>query len=324
LREKALIGQGTYSESATPTDSHVFVAAIIVTYHPELGRLQKLLRALIPQVDAVCVVDNGSAPELVALLDENFEHDVRLIPLGGNRGVAAAHNVGIKVSREIGASHVILFDQDSLPAADMVARLLDAETRQLAKGVRVGALGPRFHDPRDGMRYPFIRFQGWCIERVVRPDHDNCCRADYLITSGCLIRMECLDDVGGMSDPLFIDYVDIDWGLRARSKGYTNVGVFDAEMEHPLGEMPIKLFGGRVRVPLHQPLRHYYHFRNAIWLYKQSSAPLGWKFADAWRLCMKYGFYTLFAHPHLSHLRMMSLGVLHGLFNRMGRFDEAR
>jgi len=42
---------------------------------------------------------------------------------------------------------------------------------------------------------------------------------------------------------------------------------------------------------------------------------------DGSRLCLKYVFYALFAKPRLSHWRMMTLGVWHGLMGKRGRLE---
>lgn len=119
-----------------------------------------------------------------------------------------------------------------------------------------------------------------------------------------------------MVEELFIDYVDIEWGLRAREKGYLCYGAFGAHMEHALGDDRVT-FGG-YKVPLHSPLRHYYQMRNATWLMKQSWLPRAWIGILLWRMVRQIGFFSVAAPQGFSHARMMMLGVYHGLRGRMG------
>jgi rhamnosyltransferase len=186
----------------------------------------------------------------------------------------------------------------------------------------VAAAGPRYLDPRQGNPPPFLRRRGLCIEYLPCPTAETVAEVDYLISSGCLVSLAALEEIGDMAEPLFIDYVDIEWGLRAGAKGYRLLGVCGAAMRHDLGETPILFFGRRV--PVHSPLRHYYHFRNAVWLYRQPWVPAAWKLADAWRLLRKYVFYSLFATPRWAHWRMMTTGMRDGLRGRMGRRGAAR
>ncbi|MBY4898127.1 glycosyltransferase family 2 protein [Cupriavidus sp. AU9028] len=299
------------------------VWAVVVCYRPDLAQLARLLDALAPQVAGIVVVDNGPDERLRAALASRADSGVRHLPMAGNVGVASGHNAGIDAVRAQGASHAILFDQDSLPATDMVQRLLAAVQQAQARGLRVASAGPRFHDPRDGTVYPFIRLDGWKIAQVRQPDAGQYCLADYLITSGCLIPLAALDEIGGMEDGLFIDYIDIEWGLRARAHGFVNLGVFDAGMEHDLGDPPRRYFGGRLRVPMHSPLRHYYHFRNALQLYRRGYIPLRWRLNDGYRLLLKGVFYSVMVENRGEQRRMILRGCRDGLAGVAGPYSGA-
>jgi rhamnosyltransferase len=294
------------------------VVAVIVSYQPQLEGLGALLDALVPQVNSVVVVDNGSEDHFGDWLEKYYAHSIHGIFLGSNTGVAAAQNVGIDWARRQGTDYVVLFDQDSLPAPDMVRCLVEAVQVKQAAGCKVAAVGPRYMDERQDNPPPFIRVQGLKLLRQVCDKSNSIVDVDYLISSGCLIPMSTLDAVGVMREWLFIDYVDIEWGLRARYHGFQSYGVCSAHMQHSLGDQPIEFFGKNI--PLHSPLRHYYHFRNAVFLYKEPWVPLNWKLVDGWRLCLKYVFYSLFAKPRMAHLRMMTLGVWHGLVRKIGKF----
>ena len=167
---------------------------------------------------------------------------------------------------------------------------------------------------------PFVELQGLRLVRK-RCGTDRVVTADYLIASGSLIPMAAIEAVGEMRSELFIDYVDIEWGLRAKAKGFQSFGACDAAMHHALGDAPVR-FGRRV-VPVHSAVRYYYHFRNAIWLYRQGWLKGSWKIVDALRLVRKFVFYSLVTAPRLYNCRMMLLGMAHGFTGRMGRLEVA-
>ncbi|MHB9118228.1 MAG: glycosyltransferase family 2 protein [Burkholderiales bacterium] len=300
-------------------NSPLNVCAVVVTYHPDFGALESLLAALTGQVAVTVVVDNGSPADYAPWIRARAQDAVVPLLLGENMGVAAAQNRGIEWARAQGCTHVVLFDQDSLPAQDMVSVLLEAADAARARGVAVAALGPRYTDERQDNPPPFIRVRGLRVERCRCLSPDSVVAVDYLIASGCLIPMDVLNAVGDMAEPLFIDYVDIEWGLRAREKGFQSLGVCKATMRHSLGEAPSCFFGRKI--PVHSPLRHYYHVRNAIWLYRQAWVPLHWKWADGFRLLLKFGYYSLLTSPRIQHFWMMTLGIYHGLSKRSGRLD---
>lgn len=289
------------------------IVAIVVTYQPDLDTLDELLNSIINQVHTVLIVDNGSG--LDDFSSRHLDPRVRFLSTGFNKGIAAAQNLGITLARQLNANLVLFFDQDSVAAPDMVSKLLEAFKSLSA----VGSIGPRYFDTRQENPPPFIRIEGLRLHRCKCNTADTVIPVDYLISSGCLIPMSVLDRVGGMREDLFIDYVDIEWGLRARHQGLQSYGVCSAYMRHSLGDRPIELFGKNI--PLHSPLRHYYHFRNAVLLYREAWVPLNWKLVDGWRLCLKYVFYSLFAKPRMAHWRMMTLGLWHGLKGKAGRLE---
>ncbi len=181
------------------------------------------------------------------------------------------------------------------------------------------AVGPRYQEERRDNPPPFIQI---VVLRVIRQpcsSGDSVVDVNYLVASGCLMPVRALDSVRYMREELFIDYVDIEWGLRARNQCFQSFGACAALTGHDLGDEPLIILG--TKFPYHSALRHYYHFRNVVWLYRQTSLPLYWKLADGWRLLLKYGFYSLFAKPRHEHCWVMTKGVWHALRRRMGRLN---
>ena len=293
------------------------VVAIVVTYHPERILADQLERLEV-QVARVLVVDNGSPCERLRFLNASERHrPMELIALGKNFGVGAAHNVGIDRARALGATHVLLMDQDSLPQPDMVARLLAAEQALVACGEKVGAVGPVYHDPRLSKSWPFFRMSrfGVCGHDCAGSGVVPC---DFLITSGTMTRMTVLNEVGPMNAGYFLEHVDTEWSLRARHKGYGLYGVCDARMDHHLGDdiVGVPLSGRQVQ--LYRPYRHYYLFRNSLLLCREEHARLPWMLNEARRLLLRLIFFPLFVAPRWERLRYILLGLWHGLLGRTG------
>ncbi len=292
------------------------VVIVIVTYQPDLKILYELILALKSQINSIVIVDNNSSKELFPGLNKQILSMVKVHPQKQNYGIAKAHNIGIDWAKRNGAEFVLLMDQDSQPDIDMVENLL----KVFELYTDAACAGPRYMDVRQNNPPPFIRISGLKLHRCICETDKSIVPVDYMISSGCMIPIKVLEEVGGMSEDLFIDYVDIEWGIRAKSKGYQSYGVCAAKMQHSLGEEPIKFFGKSI--PLHSPLRHYYHFRNAVHLYKQNYVPLNWKIVDGWRLILKYGFYTLFAKPRFEHWKMMTIGLIHGILGKSGKYMD--
>ena len=296
------------------------VVAVVVTYQPQLDTLGDMLDALAPQVDAVVIVDNSADAAVATWLEDHSGARQETILLRENLGVAAAQNVGIARARERRAEYVVLFDQDSVPAPDMVDCMLAVVRKKQAEGCQLAAVGPRYLDVMQDSLRPFVQIRGMRVRRFDCEHPGDVLEVDHLISSGCLIPLAVLDEVGGMSEPLFIDYVDTEWCLRAWRKGYCLFGVCDAMMQHGLGDKP-NYFLGRY-VPVHKPLRHYYLFRNAVWLYQQGWIPLTWKLATGKRLVMKFMYFSVIHPGRLAQITMMFRGIRDGLMKRMGRYES--
>jgi rhamnosyltransferase len=298
------------------------VSAIVVTYHPEVAVLQQLLDALDEQIDSIVIVDNGSGEYLQKFIESRRRDNEYLICLGNNLGIAAAHNTGIEWASLMGKTHVILFDQDSMPAPDMVFQLMSTLLEIENQGIKVAAVGPCYKDDRNMDRPSFISVSGLKVVRSFYRPADKIIESDVLISSGTLIPMSILRKVGGPLTELFIDQVDFEWCFRAKSYSYRLFGVCNAVMYHSMGETP-KIFLGH-RFLHHGPLRHYYIFRNAVWLLSKRYVPLGWKFLFVRTICIRFIIYCVFITPQLDYLKMMMKGIWHGLRGRLGEFGTNR
>ena len=295
---------------------------IIVTYYPQHQILRELIASLQVQVQQVIIIDN--TPEATLddwLLQQDLTQDIHLIELKENRGVAAAHNIGIRWAKENNFQSVLLMDQDSRAGTDMVAHLTSAFAKLHQQGERIGAIGPNYIDIRSNSSSGFIRFDKMRLIRLPcdAEHHNTIYHAEYLITSGSLISIDVLDDVGLLDEALFVDYVDLEWCMRANFKGYKNFGICAASLYHRLGDYIVTAFGRTISC--HSPLRHYYYFRNAILLYKRSYLAKSWRLRDAMRLPIKFVFYTLFTKPRFQQFVMMSKGVWHGVCGRTGKLQ---
>jgi rhamnosyltransferase len=263
-------------------------------------------------------VDNGSdwdAGRILANLDGDARRAVEIVRLGSNVGVGAGHNRGIKLARERESTHVLILDHDSVPRPDMVIKLSSALAALEGKGIPVAAVGPRWLDRYTGCLAPFVRLGKWKLERVYcgSDRSDEVLETDFIISSGALVPLRILDEIGDMNEGFFIDHVDTEWIFRARTKGYRSFGVCDAIMEHSLGHATFRFWLGRWRnVPLHSPERHYYVFRNSLMLLRMPHAPRRWLVNDIVRLASMAVVFPLFAPQRLRRVRLMLKGLWDG------------
>lgn len=291
------------------------IAAVVVTFQPDLHALNDELMALRPQVGTLIVVDNGSRNRHdLELLLQQYGACLEALPV--NAGVAHAQNVGIALARSQGVTHVLLMDQDSVPAPDMVAKLLGAIQTLESNGHQVAAVGPRYVDDRYDLMPCFNRVNGFRMERLGCGCESSVIEADYLIASGSLIPLDVLECVGCMADDLFIDYIDIEWGLRARAAGFTCYGVCASRLGHRLGENPVRFMGRWISV--HHPIRNYYFVRNALLTYRNRYVRWNWVIADLTNVVKLFLKSCVVGPQRWRRIRYMTMGCWHGLLNRSG------
>ena len=247
------------------------VAAVIVTFNPEIATLRKIIEALQVQVEEIVLVDNAStangAKQIAGLAQE---YACRFESLTENLGIGAAQNRGFAAltrqesNSSAGDRYVLFLDHDSIPEASMVNLLLAADLRMRAQGVRVGAVGPAIVDNRHRTTWGVLSVRAiwFAVKRI--PCQPGCAQldVDFLISSGTLVRVDTFEEIGGMDEALFIDHVDTEWCLRAKAAGYALFGVCNARLIHSLGDEVVAVWVGRKReVFVHSPLRDYISMR---------------------------------------------------------------
>jgi rhamnosyltransferase len=300
--------------------------------------LSALLDTIAPQVEQVVLVDNGSVDQQPWLRGIGDQRRLELLLLDRNVGVAAAHNLGIARARTLGADAVLLLDQDSVPAPDMVAELRKALLALQRNGESVAAVGPCHLDQRTGAQSPFVRFGFFANEHLLcgrrleagsgkreadaNPENRTI-ECDHLITSGTLIPISSLDGVGGLDEGLFVDNVDTEWCFRAISKGYKVFGACSARMSHAVGDTLRETWVPYSdEVVIHSPIRLYYIVRNHLLLYGRGYTPARWTIQDAPRLMYKAMLFTTSISPRRKNLSMIVKGLWDGARGETGPYEH--
>lgn len=292
------------------------IISISISFNPDLKILNKQLHALKNQVDSMIIIDNGSRKIIINELKficQKF--NVNLIVLGYNSGIAHAQNIGINQAINLEAAMILMLDQDSEPMPEMVSILKD----KLTASSKAAAAGPSSIDQRTGKISSFVLPNG--TQFKITKDSDFI-EVGFLISSGTLIKVEALKDIGPMLAEWFIDHIDTEWCFRARSKGWQLLGVPNAVLSHRLGDSIIRFWWLRMRnIATHSPLRDYYIFRNTILLMKKSYVPGKWKVHFALRLFQFLVFFLIFTKNKIKRLKMMLYGTIDGFKNKTGKFS---
>ena len=232
----------------TDVDRSGETAGVVLVYHPPEDVFDNVER-LLEQVPWVFVVDNSPGESEPVMARLAAHERVSVLDQGGNVGVAAGFNAGMRAALADGFDFVWIFDQDSTITERMHEKLQDARRNA---NVRVGIVGPALRAAETGRVYDNERGVGTAPREV-------------LISSGALFSRDMLETVGFHDESLFIDYVDHDISLRANRAGFTNLKVFDTLLDHRFGaSAPTPFLGRQVYLSNYSPTRLYYSARNRV------------------------------------------------------------
>ena len=277
------------------------ILAVVVSFNG-LRKTVETLDALIGRVDHVHLVDNGSRPESLQLLDSAVRSGkVSLERLSRNEGVGYALNCGVRAARRLGYDWLLTMDQDSRIDDNMLEAYKAAISRSpdlvcLTPNVVVNGHGP----PNTGGP------------------------VDFAITSGNLTRMDVFDSVGEFDEQLFIDGVDLDFSLRVRHAGKQIVRVEGAILYHELGEPQVTRSWLSKFYMAHSPLRRYYMYRNHLYIMQRYGLKFPLFVAKA-TLVQLLHFVTIviYGSNRIESLRFMLYGISDFVRRKTGPFVGA-
>ena len=291
------------------------ICSIIVTYQVKSNHLKKVLEFTEKCFNQIIIVNNSPEIDL-----SNLRSDCILIINNlNNIGLSSALNVGILEAKKQGAKMVALFDQDTLLPDDFSQNMLK-HINSYQGQIKPALFSPVFFNHVTDDYGSIINFKPFRLIRS-KPDKQKLIiHPQYVITSGSFIPMSVLDDVGLMREELFIDFVDIEWCLRARAKGYEIVSFPQIEIAHHLGDSSVSFMG--TNYPIHSPLRMYYYFRNAMYLYRLKEIDWNWRLVDSARNLFRFFFYMLFVKDRWTYFKYIIKGYYHGFIKKMGKLEE--
>ena len=251
------------SPIASPPQGNPAVACVVVTF--EIGRdVLPVLEAILPQVDRLFVVDNGSGKETQEALGEiESAHPDRLevIRNGENLGIAASLNIGIRRALEQGHAWVLTLDHDSVASPDMVANLF--RTHAEVADQNPGILSPTHIDGSTGRKYKYPVFGKFFFRHVTPTDRPLSC--SFCISSGCLIPKRVFETAGLFKEEYFVYAVDTEFCRRVLRHGYSIFVSEKATLVHREGggrKLDLGIF--QFRTPDWSARSLYYIFRNVV------------------------------------------------------------
>lgn len=289
------------------------IIAGIVTFEPDIPRLQENLEAISPQVPLVIIYDNGSTNSEAISDLANALPNISVLHNGTNDGIAAALNRLADAALDHGATFLLTLDQDSVCSSEMVSKL----AAEFADGI--GMVTPYIVDRNKQSLEDFRRLHLPDVERYQQPARRGA------ITSGAIVDLTAWSRVGGFDELFFIDYVDYDFNQRLMDAGYSILRVNTAALLHEVGRatltwlrVPRKDISGRWHIERffafgHSPTRCYYKARNRVLFTRKHWRKLGLTHEGIWQIPQQIALTLMFERQRIAKLKNFVRGILDGL-----------
>lgn len=284
------------------------VAAIVTTYNPRIEDFRENLNSYLPQVGLVIVCDNSDNAVVQSALTLFVKGltGVVLLPMEGNKGIAEAQNKGIMHAVEHGFEYFLEVDQDSFLPVNYVSKIKAAHVNLEARGASVAGVGSLAS-----------RVDGFIYDGHKLGDGVIC--VDKTLSSGFLFSKDAFQRVGVKDESLFIDYVDWEWCWRAKSHGLSTFIDGTISIEHALGEGSKRVVFFNVGIP--SPIRHYYQYRNSIYLMGRRYVPFSWRVKRFFINIIKIPIYAFMFKDGGERKKYIFLGLLGAFKGQVGKIQ---
>ena len=278
------------------------IAGVVILYHPDMELLLANIQSYNTGLKQLYVYDNSDTKTLgieEALLKLNPSIEYKYF--NANEGIAKRLNQAMDQASLNQYDYLLTMDQDSsFKAGDF------EKYKSLIQSTAYN------HVAQFG-----VNCQPDYTQSKEQPEE-----ALTLITSGSILNLSIIKNIGSFKEDFFIDFVDAEFSYRVIQNGYINLMFSNIVLNHALGTLVegrgLGNFKKSMRI-IHAPIRVYYIIRNGLYLYfkvKGLTSPMK---KDVIR-CIKIIKNDLIYNPQLfSVYKNVFAGIYAFMTNRMGK-----
>lgn len=291
------------------------ISTIIVTFNPQYDALFPTIEKLLLSSNVI-IIDNTPNTDSSELYNKKFscgEFDFEYIPLYENKGIAYAQNIGFVEGIKNKSDFFVLLDQDSNVEEFFIRSLVKEYYAALEHFKKIAVIGPTIINERNNIQ---DRTEISKSKNAINGIYE----VDVLISSGSLIPVNALLEIGMNNSELFIDLVDFEWCYRAKYSGFNVLMSSNITMKHNVGLKDKKIWLGK-HTTICSPFRLYYVFRNCIFTLKMKHVPLMFKLRVMLSLPMKFIIHMT-CDNKIDRLNYICKGIIDGVLNRSGGYNN--
>jgi GT2 family glycosyltransferase len=244
------------------------VSIIVLSYNGRedtLACLRSLDHLMYPNVEVV-VVDNASADGSVEAIRSAYPQTT-IIETGANLGFTGGNNVGIKYALEHGADYIMLLNNDTIVAPDMLNLMVEV----MEGDSSIGVTGPTiyYYNAPD-----LIWSAGGKIDwsqgttSMIGLNEEDKSQfgvspraVDFVTGCAMLVKREVWERAGLLDDQFFMYYEETEWCVRANRAGYKIMYIPSAMMWHKIS----------IDERAASPRTYYYMTRNRLLFLRNTS-----------------------------------------------------
>jgi rhamnosyltransferase len=278
------------------------IAGVVILYHPDIKQLSENINTYVHGLKELYIYDNSEiqTPGIEAALN-NLYPCIKYQFFNSNQGIAKRLNQAFEAAIQTQHDYLLTMDQDSSFKPDDFEKYKSL----IQKGdyTKVAQFG--------------INCQPHITISSEQPQE-----ALTLITSGSILNLSLVKNVGDFNEDLFIDFVDAEFSYRVIQNGFINLMFSNILLNHAIGNLvsgrSVLTFKKSLRI-IHAPIRTFYITRNGLFLlFKHKGLSKEMK-NDVIR-CMKILKNDLIYHPQLTQVYINVMkGVFAFCFNKMGK-----
>ncbi|MET4728800.1 rhamnosyltransferase [Lysobacter enzymogenes] len=291
--------------------------AVVVLWQPQPEHVEHLER-----VRAACrhliAVDNSPSAD-AALHARLRAHGIEVRHNANRGGISGAYNVGARALFDAGRRVVFLLDQDSQLGADFFPGMMRACARAQDEN-EAFIVGPKVFEVNLGRYLPVFSPQA----RLPKPERidersEGLVPTLFVISSGSAVSAAAFARIGEFREDYFIEYVDIEYGLRATRNGVPVLVNTEVELRQQVGQYVKR---GIFSTSNHVAWRRYYASRNAVHALRSNAS----RWSIHWLielLTLHQVACVLVCEQHkLRKVVAIAVGYFDGLFGKLGTFEQ--
>ena len=249
------------------------IAAIIVTFNCE-NKILKCVKSICNSVDKIFIIDNASKTPTIRTLKkiQKIYYCIEIIYNKTNIGLGKAQNIGIKLAIEQGFSWVLLMDHDSYfnkKGIDYLKQYYISLPKN--RKSKIAIIAPKVFDINLNTYYSNLKkWKKLFFKRIKCKSKTSIKDVLFCISSGSLIKLDAIKKIGLLKEDFFIDFIDVEFCLRAISNQYCIDIVCNSILFHELGKRKSFNIGNlKIKPTFHSPIRKFFLYRNRVIVWKK-------------------------------------------------------